>query len=754
MALISPVQPPGDGYRYAVPRELADALRPGQRVQVPFGRKDRPQVGFCMNVSDEEWGSTLKFIEAILDPVPLIDESLLPLAEWMADYYACPLGWTLAAMVPDAVRRGAGMRVVREVSLAVPAEAILNPTDSAGASPVRLSAKHRALIEYLQQVGGAVPVDEAAAAIGSTKAVLRTAEARGHVRLTTRREPRPGPDFDLPRVTPDFAINDDQQAAVKRMGEITDADAFRVVLLFGVSGSGKTEVYIRAMQRVLDAGRQVILMVPEIALTAQIVTRLAARFDDVAVMHSGLTGAQRARTWSDIALGRKRVIIGTRSAGFAPCRDLGLIVVDEEQEPSYKNLRSPRYHSRDTAIMRAHLGGFPVILGSATPSLETWYNCERLAHYECIRLPRRVRDLPLPEIELIDMRVEQRARRGVHLLSRRMEEELRATLSRGEQAVLLLNRRGYASYVFCPGCKQPIVCRNCAANLVFHKAPIGSDDPQADMCICHYCHSRTSVPTHCPDTTCGRTLIRLGMGTQRVEEELKVKIPGMRIARVDADTMTRMRDYEEVVAQFEARSIDALVGTQMIAKGLDFPFVSFVGVISADMALAIPDFRAAERTFQLIVQVAGRSGRSDRKGTAIVQSLAPQAPALQAAVVHDYERFAKAELESRRRMGLPPFTRLARILLADPRESRVRSEAAALADRLNEALASWGSSADCLGPRICPLSRIRNLYRFDLLLRAPNARELQDLLRRARAEKCLTARVKQLTIDVDPVSLL
>jgi primosomal protein N' (replication factor Y) len=732
-------------YSYVVPESFADGLRPGQRVIVPFGRKDRTVLGFCVAVSDEPWIGSLKPIHSIVDPAPILGESLLSLGTWISEYYACSLGLTLEAMVPEAVRRGAGTRAVRDVTL-VPG--------SGPAADERVGPKHRALLDYLRDADGPVPVNEATQAVRCTEAVVRTAAARGHVEITPRRESVPGPNFDRPRDEPDYALNDEQTAAVDQLSAIIDAGDFTVALLHGVSGSGKTEVYIRAMRRVLSAGRQVILLVPEIALTTQTVHRLAARFDDVAVIHSGLTGAKRANTWSDIAAGRKRVIIGTRSAVFAPCPDLGLIVVDEEQEPSYKSPRSPRYHARDTAIKRGHLESFPVIVGSATPSLETWYNCRHLQHYTCIRLRRRVSGLAMPDVELIDMQVERRARPGMHLLSRRMEEELRATLNRGEQAVLLLNRRGYASYLFCPSCRTPITCPRCASNLVVHRVTGPDGRRSTERCVCHYCHSRTDVPIRCPDDTCGQTLARFGMGTQRVEEELRTKFPALRAARVDSDTMAREQDYRSVVADFEARKLDALIGTQMIAKGLDFPFVSFVGVLSVDTMLAIPDFRSAERTFQLVVQVAGRSGRAETAGKVIVQCFTLGSAALEAAVVQDYERFATGELTVRQETGLPPYTRLARIVLADPRPTHVRDEAVALAERIRNDMSGWEGHADCLGPQACPMARIRELYRFDLLLRAPSAATLQTVLQRLRADKILTARVKQLTVDVDPVSLL
>jgi primosomal protein N' (replication factor Y) len=639
-------------------------------------------------------------------------------------------------MVPEAVRRQSGFKTVRQVDLMLSPEQI-------GALP-RMGAKQKALIEALAE--GPARADALAASHGISSSVIRAAEKKNWVRLTTLREPQPAPDFDQPQITPDYALNADQRRAIKHIVPYIDAGEFKAVLLFGVSGSGKTEVFIQSMQRALDRGQEAIMLVPEIALTTQIVNRLSARFRDVAVIHSGLTGSHRSLIWSAIARGEKRVIIGTRSAVFAPCPNLGLIVVDEEQESSFKNLQAPRFHTRDVAIKRAEQERVPIVLGSATPSLETWTNCDRLDHFERIRLPDRVADLPMPRIHLVDMEAERHERGGHHLLSMLMEQKLRTVFDRGEQAVLLLNRRGYATYVQCSVCNYRLRCRNCQTSMVFHKA--------TNTAICHYCHVSEPVTDRCPDRMCDGQLIRKGMGTQRVEEELERKFPDLRMARVDTDTMTHRTQYEAIVRDFESRHIDLIVGTQMIAKGLDFPFVSFVGVIDADTALSLPDFRAAERTFQLVTQVAGRAGRAHEQGQVVVQTVSVKAAAIQAAVDHDFERFAAAELANRKRMGYPPFTRLTRVVFADRRDSRAKQAAVVFVETVRAMAESFEGTVGCIGPNPCTIGRMRNQYRHEVVLRFESAGRMVAFLDWLRAEKRLGGKVNSFVVDVDPVSLL
>ncbi len=750
VALVAPVAAFDKLYSYSVPPELQDRVRPGVRVEVPFGRTGRPRVGFCLSVAEEAWTTTLRPVSGVWDEEPLLSAPLLELGRWLADYYCAPLGRTLEAMVPASVRRQSGFRRVRRFRLTSAGESASQgpgePGDAGADGSVRLTARRRAILAYLRQAGGAVEVAELRGAGLASAGALKALVAAGLVVEETCREPRAAMVFDRPAVEPAYELNADQAAAVARIETWLEPPVFRVGVLFGVSGSGKTEVYVRSIRRVIDLGRQAILLVPEIALTAQTTHRLAARFRDVVVLHSGLTEAQRSLIWSEIRRGLKRVIIGTRSAVFAPCPRLGLIVVDEEQEPSFKNQQSPRFHSRDAAIKRAQIESVPVVLGSATPSLETWANCTRLEHFELLRIPHRVAGLPLPKVDVVDMAEEHGARRGIHLLSRLMEQLLGEALSRGEQAVLLLNRRGYASYLFCPSCRQRIVCPNCETNMIFHQT--------TGMAQCHYCRARIPVPNRCPNETCRHRLVWFGMGTQRVEEELRVKFPRARVERVDSDTMARAEQYEAIVTRFEQRELDVLVGTQMIAKGLDFPFVSFVGVISADTGLSIPDFRASERTFQLVTQVAGRAGRAGLPGRVVVQTFARDSRALRFAIDHDFENFAAAELAVRRQLRLPPYGRLVRLVLADRRHSRVRAAADGLAAFVREQAARRRLPIECWGPNACPLGRLRNLYRYELLLRADDAARLADAMRRLRHGPGFRPTVKQFMIDVDPVSLL
>lgn len=739
VATVAPIAPIDETYTFRIPPELVDRIEAGQRLNVPLGKRNRLAEAFCVAIDEGPWDSTLKAIDSVVDERSFLTPELLALGQWISRYYACPLGRTLSAMVPQAVRKQAGYRDRQLVRLT-------KPLDEIDATSARIGPKQRAILRRLAE--GVEPIDRAhlLADAGASPATLRSLQERAWITIEHQRQPRSAPMFDLPRREPEFELNEDQESALVRIKEMITAGPFGVTLLFGVSGSGKTEVYIRAMRHVLEAGRQVIMLVPEIALTTQMVQRLASRFENVAVIHSGLTGVERSLTWAAIRSGEKRVVIGTRSAVFAPCPNLGLIVVDEEQDASYKNLQAPRFHVRDVAIKRAQARSISLILGSATPSLEMWHNCSRRSDYVRIDLPRRVRNLPMPKVTVVDMNDEYQERRGFTVLSRLMERRLRETLDRGQQAVVLMNRRGYANWLFCPSCKLRVRCPNCNVNMVVHAA--------RRQVVCHYCSRREAVPERCPNVSCGGTLVQFGTGTQRVEERLRQVFPNVRLMRVDSDTMRHEREYRRVVSAFEAREIDVLVGTQMLAKGLDFPFVSFVGVVSADTALAVPDFRAGERLFQLVTQVAGRSGRGDVPGEVVVQTLSPETPALRAAIRHDYKAFVKDELAMRRRTRFPPFTRLTRIVLSDRRERRVREAAKTLGETIAAALADFApDTGEVLGPQPCILARLRGLYRYELLIRFPSAPAMQQVLDGLRGRKLLTAKVTSLVIDVDPVSL-
>jgi primosomal protein N' (replication factor Y) len=557
----------------------------------------------------------------------------------------------------------------------------------------------------------------------------------------------------------------------------------------GVTGSGKTEVYLRCIREAVARGKRAIVLVPEIALTPQTVRRFTARFKSVAILHSGLTATERHRYWQMISIGRAEVVVGARSAVFAPVPDLGVIVVDEEHEASYKQDQAPRYHGRDVAIKRGQLENVPVILGSATPSLETYarvQGSEARVQSAAVRpeaggaapspsslnpesrtltptshlltLPRRVRGLSMPHVELIDMKVENRFRRGVHLLSQRLEHLLRTTLETGHQAILLLNRRGYSNFVYCSSCTNVIQCRYCDATMTYHrtagaKAQGGShaEGLHTGQLHCHYCLAVNPLPEKCPE--CAKKLSLFGLGTQRVEEEIKAKFPELRYARVDSDSMRNSKDYEALLGRFAKGEVQVMLGTQMIAKGLDYPNVTLVGVISGDTALALPDFRAAERTFQLITQVAGRAGRGDAAGRVVLQTFLPDDPTIQAAIRQDYVGFAKTELVSRREVGLPPFARMVRVILRDEDQDRLHKKSEELAAQLAEATSKERGLIQTKGPMPCAISRIAGNYRNQIVMVAATPAPLQRVLAAVR-DKGHLAKGEKVAVDVDPVSLL
>lgn len=739
VAEVAPIIPVERAYSFVVPENLAGALSPGQRVQVPLGKSGRLVPGFVLSIDEKPWDTTLRPLDSLLDSESYLTPELIELGRRIARHYACPLGRTLKAITPQAVRRRSGLVTVRYAELAqTPAEI--------RATAGRLTAQREALLETLAQAPAPVPVTALLEQTEVSTGVLRGLTKLGHVRILERKEIRETPEFDLPAQEPNFELNPHQQEALDAIGARIDASDFSVTLLFGVSGSGKTEVYIRAMRRVLGQGRQALLLVPEIVLTTQLVRRLASRFERVAVNHSGLTDAQRSVIWRQIARGEKNVIIGTRSAVFAPCPDLGLICVDEEQESSYKNLQAPRFHVRDVAIMRGHQRGIPVVLGSATPSLESWHNSEIRSHYHRLVIPQRVKSLPMPKVHVLDMAEEPLINGRPPVLSRLLEQFLGQTLEQGEQAVILMNRRGYASRVFCPRCHTRLECPHCNVGLVVHAA--------SGQAVCHYCRTRITPPTICPTVGCGGKLLRIGAGTQRVEDVVTQLFPQARICRVDSDTVYHRAQYQRVVDDFESRRTDILVGTQMIAKGLDFPFVSLVGVINAEPIALARDFRAQERLFQLITQVAGRAGRAETAGTVVVQTMTPESYALAAAVQHDFEAFAQRELQIRKRVGLPPFRRLTRLTLSHPREEGAAREAATIAEQVRAVAEELKLAGfELCGPSPCALPRLRGKYRYELLLFTHDAPGMHRLLNRLRQESKLKPKTATLIVDVDPVSL-
>ena len=715
-------------FDYLWPAALGDPLV-GQRVNVSFGRGDRKTGGVVVDVDRAPGAYALKPVAEVIDASPQLDASLMALGQWISDYYLTPLGGTLAAMVPSAVGRHAA-----------PTETVAYLACERRDWPARLGGRQKRVLDELlearKQNVEPLTLEALMHHSGASRDTIKRLAGRNMIRLDTR--PVTLPELSETAGKDPFPLNDDQIGVLAALeGKL--AGGFSCTLLHGVTGSGKTEIYVRAIRGAAAAGKQAILLVPEIALVTQTLQRLLARLPRVAVLHSGLTDVQRAFYYDQIRDGHASVVVGPRSAIFAPARKLGLIIVDEEHEATYKQDTAPRYHARDVAVKRASLAGVPIVLGSATPSLESLQNVH-LGRYDLQRLPRRVRGLPMPLLKIVHLRQELQIGR-IELIGRTLTHHMAAVLDRGEQIILLMNRRGFASFVFCPKCKWEMRCDHCERAMVFHQA--------TQLAMCHYCQRTAALPEYCP--ACRGKLLLFGMGIQRVEGELARKFPDARIARMDSDTMTSPKQFQKVFDAFSACELDILLGTQMVAKGLDFPGVSLVGVISADTSLLIPDFRASERTFQLIVQVAGRAGRAEHAGEVVVQTLHADEPAVALAAGHDYERFAAGELASRREAKLPPFARMVRFVVRDRQSTKVEQSAIQLAERLRSLLA--GAQVRVFGPQPAGVVKIRDQFRWQILLIAETAGTIQSILR-PQMEALCRAGGSDVIADVDPVNLI
>ncbi len=753
VALEQGIDAAAEGLTYRVPVELDD-LAVGDRVVVPLGRADKPVPGYVLHRDDAPAvdPSRIKPIRG-RDPAHLsLPGDLVQLARWISAYYCCPIGMVFATMLPAAVKHGAGM--IRRTMV----RAIGDATEAG-----RLSKLQRAVLEEarrraeagapwagardLADVVGARSLSPVHTLIEKGLLCSRVDEAiESDLDLAASREPLPGKVLQL---TP-------AQARALDALEAARPEGFGVHLLHGVTGSGKTEVYLRLIERLRgNDGDGAIVLVPEIALTPQTVARFLQYFDGVAVLHSGLSPAQRHAQWRRIRAGEARIVVGARSAVFAPVPRLRLIVVDEEHDPSYKQDQLPRYHARDVAIRRAQLCDAMAVLGSATPSLESYYNARTRPRYHLHALPERPPGMRLPGVRLVDLREQRRQRKGIHLLSRELELAMRQALQQpadepGGRVLLLLNRRGYANYIACPDhrCGWMLACSFCDATMVYHK---DRRLPTGGVVKCHHCEAEQLLPQTCPN--CGNKVTVFGLGVQRVEEELSRKFESLRVIRMDSDTMRSGGDYRTSLDAFRRGEADVLLGTQMIAKGLDFPSVSLVGIVCADTSLHFPDFRAAERTFQLVAQVSGRSGRSDRPGHVIVQTFSPDDPVIGLAAGHDYTGFAERELEVRRAVGLPPVTRMARIVVRDKDHAACVERACELAARLRAFNDELGLQVRVRGAAPAPIGRIAGYHRQQIELIGADAARLQKLLTALRNQRMLTSDLHT-AVDVDPVSLL
>jgi len=724
-------------FDYSIPAELAGQIDVGSRVQVPFG--PRKILGVGTAVAEESGHANLKPILKVIGAQTLVTAKVLKLARWIGEYYCCAPEIALKSVLPEAVRKeDTGWRERLFVrALTVSGEFPKLP-------------KRQQEVWNLVEERRELPLAELLELTKTTAATVRKLEDRGLVSITSEVSERDPYARETILPTQNIVLNPAQAQALGEITKAIDAEnPSRTFLLHGVTGSGKTEIYLQALAHALEQGKGAIVLVPEISLTPQTVERFKARFSSgklqtlVAVLHSHLSAGERHDEWHKIRDGRARIVIGARSAIFAPVEPLGLIIVDEEHEHTYKQEEAPRYHARDVAIMRGQMENAVVVLGSATPSMESYANCKK-GKFTLLNLPERVDDQKMPHVRVVDMRQAMFKEKGPPLFSPQLKEAITQRLERGEQTILFLNRRGYSTSLMCPKCGYVAECPNCSVSLTYHRIE--------QKLSCHICGHNEKVPLVCPEPKCKNPAIRFaGTGTQKVEEVLAKLFPKARVKRMDADTMKRKDDYRQVLGDFRAGKLDILVGTQMIAKGLHFPNVTLVGIIYADSALHQPDFRAGERTFQLLTQVAGRAGRGDVEGEVFVQAFTPFHPAIQFARRHDFVGFYEQEIEFREQLKYPPASRVALLTLKGRSEEKVKFSA----DHLKRALEKKLKSLKDLviaGPAPAPLLRAENFYRYQIMLRtramSALSRELAVIVQSLTLPDDVT-----LAVDIDPVSL-
>ena len=769
-------------FDYLIPPELRAQVEVGTRVKVPFG--PRQVMGCVTALVKESTHINLRPLLKVVGRQALVTPSILKLARWIADYYCCPVEAALKSVLPEAVRKEkAGWRE-RLFARALPL---------AGDLP-RLTRRQQEVWNVIEE-WREMPLQELLDLADTTAETVRKLEDKGLVSIgpqISERDPYAGEHI-LP--TQPLALNAEQAAALEKIKAALDSKAPSTInhqpsstfLLHGVTGSGKTEIYLQAIARALQQGRGAIVLVPEISLTPQTVERFKARFCSgplqtlVAVLHSHLSAGERHDEWHKIRQGRARIVIGARSAIFAPLDPLGLIVVDEEHEYSYKQEEAPRYHARDVAVVRGQMEGAAVVLGSATPSLESFHNAQK-GKYALLQLPQRADDRKMPLVRVIDMRQESRKEKGTPIFSQKLKEEITLRLERREQVMLFLNRRGYATSLQCPKCGFVAECPNCSVALTYHRS--------RQRLLCHICAYEAQAPTLCPNGKCRNPAIRYaGLGTEKVEDTLTKLFPRARVRRMDSDALKRKDDYRRILGDFRTGKIDILVGTQMIAKGLHFPNVTLVGIIYADLSLHQPDFRAGERTFQLLTQVSGRAGRGEVEGEVVVQAFTPFHPAIQYARRHDFAGFYEQEIEFREQLKYPPVSRAALLTLKGRNEEKVRLSADHVRKEI-EKLAGRGSqkvgkreseSAEPVksgamsahfpafplsqppalhalpdliiaGPAPAPLLRAETYYRYQLMLRTRQMSKLSRSLANVLETLSLPEDVS-LMVDVDPVNL-
>lgn len=722
-------------FQYVVPDGLRENMEPGKRVAVPFGRGNRQEIGFCVAVHySHRPKRQLKSIFKIVDERPLVSEKMLTLTRWIADEYLCGWGQVLESVIPRGVKQGAGLRerTYFRIDEAQRELAVLE----------KLPSKQKQVWEVLSSSEKPLALEEIVEKVGCSAGPIQSLRKKGMIH-SFRKIDESERENDQPseRELPDYLLNSDQKKVLKKIVSIVETQQHKTILLRGVTGSGKTEVYIRAIQEVVAYGKQAIVLVPEISLTPQTIRRFRSRLDSVAVLHSHLSDSERHAEWRKIASGSVQVVVGARSAVFAPTKNLGMIVIDEEHETSFKQDTTPRYHTRQVARKRAEIENIPLILGSATPTLESWHRAQQKNDL-LLTLPNRVNDLPLPPVILVDVRNDQYITRG-SAIGRILATAMRNSLEHGGQIILFLNMRGFSPALWCLACGKSMKCPSCDITLTWHR--------DRGVALCHVCNFHTNDVRACLE--CGHQGIRhLGIGTQKLEQEVLARFPNYKCLRMDSDAMRKKGSHDRALEAFRKGEVSILLGTQMIAKGLDFPNVTLVGVINSDWLLNQPDFRASERTFQLIAQVAGRTGRGIKGGRVFVQTMNPTDPSIRFAAEHDFLSFAQHELRYRKEHYSPPFSRIIRIVFRGENEATTRKTAEETSARLKESIAAAFPGLKILGPAPAPISRLKRFYRFHLQLYFPPDVKLQELGSQIR-EIMQPSKDVDFVIDVDPVDL-
>lgn len=723
-------------FTYQVPQRWQSVIQPGCRVVAPLG--NQTEQGFVARLLDEPPGgikSPIKPIKSLLDEEPLFDEDLMRLLHWTADYYLASFGETCAVAYPFSVN--AKPRMVKVVALD-------DGIRERGEVPENVRFENqRKVLEFLINRKALLSPSDLAREVGVSPSTLKTLQKKGLVHLQNQEVARI-PVFSSQEASQrPSQLTQEQQEALQTIRQALNQSEAPPILLQGVTGSGKTEVYLQAIEDVLVQGKTALVLVPEISLTPQTMDRFKARFGDaVGILNSALGQGERYDEWRMAKAGQRSIIIGTRSAIFAPLPQLGMIIVDEEHDGSYKQADpSPRYHARDLAVVRAQLSGALCILGSATPSVESAHNA-RKGKYTLIQMQQRIAHHGMPSIELVDMRGRSEEE---EILSNEMLDALWERLEQGRQSILFLNRRGFSTTLSCNHCGHVITCRHCTVPMVFHRS--------VNQLICHHCDSRQALPDICP--ACSETFIRMrGFGTEKVVAELEEKLPGVRVIRLDRDSTRRKGDHDRLLHPFRQGKADILVGTQMVAKGLDFPNVTLVGIINADYALALPDFRAAERTYALVTQVAGRSGRGEHPGEVVIQTYSPDHYSIQLALQQDYESFYQREIRYRQLIGFPPFNRLVLWRIEGKSEDITRDKAWELYSILQQGLAGQ-SGVTLLPPVEAPLYRLRDHYRWQVALKSQNHKIFRPLLQSDAIQSFFQRRVRfRIVQDVDPYDML